>query len=179
MKSINYVQREERNIESLLEMLDQSTLRIANGKDVPPYMLREIIELLQTYIDGPHKMREDMILTSLYDRRMDVPIEECDEIHNSLSKYERFLLRVVEAYDLGYHGSKSVFAHYAKQYTAVLRQYIRLVNGLLAKWVDGQEQRDKQVLRELKKIDGRAKKIRERRIIRVEILQKELRTVAA
>ncbi len=179
MKSIEYVQREERNIESLLEMLDQSTQRIENSKDVPPYMLKEIIELLQIYIDSSHRVREEMILAYLGNFGMDVPTEECDEIHGSIKKYERFLLRVVEAYDLGYEGAKSVFAHYAKQYISILRQHIKLENELLARWVDDQEQRDGEILRRIKKVDGGAKRTKERGLIRMEMLRKELRTVAA
>ena len=54
MKSLRYLAREERFIESLLEMLDYFTQRIDDRKDVPPYMLKEIIELLQKYINVSH-----------------------------------------------------------------------------------------------------------------------------
>ena len=40
MKSVEYVKKEERIIESLLEMLDHSARRMEQNKDVPPYMLK-------------------------------------------------------------------------------------------------------------------------------------------
>ena len=179
MKSLEYLEREERFIESLLEMLDYFTLRLDNKKDVPPYMLKEIIELLQIYIEVSHRMREELILSLLGSRGMDAPNQECTEIHDTLKKHERFLLRVVEAYDLGYQGAKGVFAHYAKQYISILRQHLKLQNDLLSMWIEDQEQRDAELLKEFKKLDGGVKKTRERGMIRMETLKKELRTVAA
>jgi hemerythrin-like domain-containing protein len=176
MRSLEYMQREQGNVESLLEMLDHSILRIEKGKDVPPYMLKEIIELLQIYIDVTHRMREELLLTLLGNRGASVPSQECAEIHHTLKKHERFLLRVVEAYDLGYQGAKGVFAHYASQYIAILRQH---QNELLTMWVEDHEQRDGELLKEFKKIDGGVKRTRERGLIRMETLKREMRTVAA
>lgn len=179
MKSIEYVKKEERLIESLLEMLDNSALRMEANKDVPPYMLKEIVELLQIYIDVSHTMREEFILSLLGSRSVDTLKEECDDIHVSLRKHERFLLKVVEAYDLGYQGARGVFSHYAKQYIYILRQHLKLENDLLHRWIVGHDQRDTQLLRELKKIDGGVKKTRERGLIRMETLKREMRMVAA
>ena len=73
MKSTEFVEREARNVKSLLEILDQAIGRMGTGKDIPGYMLKEIIELIQTYIHGPHKMREDMILTSFHNDSRTAP----------------------------------------------------------------------------------------------------------
>ncbi len=179
MKTIDYIQKEERIIESLLEMLEYSARRMAANKDVPPYMLKEIVELLQIYIDVSHTMREEFILSLLGSRNVDVLRQECEEIHANLRKHERFLLRVVEAYDLGYQGARGVFSHYAGRYAHILRQHLKLENDLLHRWIVGHDQRDTQLLRELKKIDGGVKKTRERGLIRMETLKREMRMVAA
>jgi len=179
MKSIEYVKKEERIIESLLEMLDHSARRMGENKDVPPYMLKEIVELLQIYIDVSHTMREEFILSLLGSRSLDSLKEECDDIHTSLRKHERFLLKVIEAYDLGYQGARGVFAHYALQYMYILKQHLKLENDLLHRWIVGHDQRDTQVLKELKKLDGGVRKTRERGLIRMETLKKEMRMVAA
>jgi hemerythrin-like domain-containing protein len=179
MKSIEYIKKEERIIESLLEMLDHFALRMEANKDVPPYMLKEIVELLQIYIDVSHTMREEFILSLLGSRNVDALKGECEDIHTSLRKHERFLLKVVEAYDLGYQGARSVFSHYAKQYIYILRQHLKLENDLLHRWIVGHDQRDTQLLRELKRIDGGVRKTRERGLIRMETLKREMRMVAA
>jgi hemerythrin-like domain-containing protein len=179
MKSLRYLEREERFIESLLEMLDYFTQRIDDKKDVPPYMFKEIIELLQTYINVSHRMREEMILVFLDTSGTYAPSQECDQIHASLRKYERFLLRVIEAYDLGYQGAKGILACYVKRYTLILRQHIKFESELLTRWVNDQEHRDVEVLKQFKKIDYGVKRIRERGIVRMEALKRESLTVTA
>ncbi len=179
MKSTEFLEREKRNVQSLLEMLEHAIGRMGNEKDVPPYMLKEIIELLQIYIHGPHKMREDIILTTLHNDSREVPAVEYHEIHASLRKYERFLFKVIDAYDLGYHGARSVFARYAGQYVFALRQYIKLENEMLIKWIGDREERDKEILKQFRKIKGRVRKSSERGLMRTETLRSELNTVTA
>ncbi len=160
-------------------MFDYAIRRMENGKDVPPYMLKEIIELIQAYIIDSHKVRENIIPALVDDRDIDTPSGECEEIYSSLRKYNRFLLGVVEAYDLGYDGARGVFARYAGQYLSVLTDYFELVNELVVQRVGGREQRDREFSKRLKKIDDHAKKARQRRLIRMETLRNELLTVAA
>jgi hemerythrin-like domain-containing protein len=179
MKSIEYVKKEERIIESLLEMLDHSARRMELNKDVPPYMLKEIIELLQIYIDASHMMREEFLLSLLGSHSVETLREECEDIHTSLRKHERFLLKVVEAYDLGYQGARGVFSHYAMQYIYILRQHLKIEGDLLHRWIVDHNQRDTQILRELKKIDSGVRKTRERGFIRMETLKRDMRMVAA
>jgi hypothetical protein len=52
MKSIEYIKREHRIIESLSEMLEASSKRMSEKREVPPWMLRENVELLQIYTNG-------------------------------------------------------------------------------------------------------------------------------
>jgi hemerythrin-like domain-containing protein len=179
MKSLRYLQRERRFIESLLEMLEYFTGRLDNGKDVPPYMLREIIEFLQTYLRVSHSVREETILTFLGASGIDDPARECTQIHTSLRKYERFLLRAVEAYDLGYQGAKGILASYNKRYISILRQHLALESELIMLWVDNQEQRDREIFKQFKKIDIGVKRTRERGIIKMEALKREALTVTA
>ncbi len=54
MKSMKYLEKEERRIEPLLEILEYFFLRLDTGKDVPPYIIREIIELLHVYTKTSH-----------------------------------------------------------------------------------------------------------------------------
>ncbi|MBN2225649.1 MAG: hemerythrin domain-containing protein [Deltaproteobacteria bacterium] len=179
MKSLKYLEKEMKFIESLLEMLDHFTRRLDNGKDVPPYMFKEIIELLQIYIDVSHIMREEVILRFLGTCGIDAPTEECDQTHASIKKHERFLLMVIEAYDLGYQGARGIFAYYAKRYIWILRQHLKLENELLIKWIDNQEHRDGEILRQFKKIEVRVKRTRERGIVRMEALKRESQMIRA
>ncbi len=179
MKSLRYLQRERRFIESLLEMLEYFTERLDNGKDVPPYMIKEIIEFLRTYFRVSHSMREETILTFLGTSGKDTPARECDEIHTSLKKYECFLLRAVEAYDLGYHGAKVILASYSKRYIRTLRQHLAVESELIVRWVDNQEQRDVEILKQFKRIDNGARRIKKRGMIKMEALKRESLTVTA
>jgi len=179
MKSTEFLEREARNVKSLLEMLEHAIGRLDIGKDVPGYMLKEIIELLQIYIHGSHKMREDMILTSFHKDSRDVPTTGYREIHTSLRKYERFLFKVIDAYDLGYDGARKVFARYAGQYLSALRQYIGLEKELLIMLIGDREERDKEILKQFKKIRGRVKTKNERGLVRVQALRSVLGTVTA
>ncbi len=179
MKSLRYLQREKRFIESLLEMLEYLTSRLDSGKDVPPYMIREIIEFLQTYFRVSHSKREETILTFLGTLGIDAPARECDEIHASLRKYERFLLRAVEAYDLGYQGAKVILGSYSKRYISTLRQHLVLESELIVRWVGNQEQRDVEILKQFKRIDDGARRIKKRGIIKMEALKRESLTVTA
>ena len=179
MKSLRYLKKEGRMIESLLDILDYFIHRLDNRKDVPPYMFKEIIELLQAYIGVSHTMREEVILTFLGTSGIDAPTEECDRIHTSLKKHELFLLRVIEAYDLGYHGAKGILSCYLKRYVSILRHHLTAESELLARWVDNEEQRDTEILAQFKKIERGVKRTRQRGIIRMEALKKESLTVTA
>jgi hemerythrin-like domain-containing protein len=179
MKSIEYIKKEERIIESLLEMLDHASRRMEQRKEVPPYMLKEIIELLQIYTDVSHMIREEFILSLFGSPGVETLRQECEDTNASLRKHERFLLKVIEAYDLGYQGARAVFPHYAAQYIYVLRQHLRLESDLLHRWIVGHDQRDAQLLSELKKIEGGVRKTRERGRIRMETLKRDMRMVAA
>ena len=110
MKSIEYVKKEERIIESLLEMLDHSARRMEQSKDVPAL-----------YAQGNHRAPPDIYRRFPYDEGRIHPIasrkprrgtperRSATDTHASLRKHERFLLKVIEAYDLGYQGARSVF----------------------------------------------------------------------
>lgn len=179
MKSVEYIKKEERIIESLLEMLDHSARRMGQGKDVPPYMLKEIIELLQIYINVSDMKREEFLLSLFGSQAAETRGQESEETDVRLRKYERFLLKVIEAYDLGYQGARTVFSHYAVQYIHVLRQHLSTENDLIGRWIAGRDQSDSRLLRELKKIDGEVRKTRERGRIRMETLKRDMRMVAA
>ncbi len=142
-------------------------------------MLKEIIEDLQIHFDVFHTMRVEMILSFLVTYGIEAPTQECDQTQTSLKKYERFLLMVIEAYDLGYQGAKRILACYTNRYISILRQHLKFENELLTRWVDNQEQRDKEIFKKFKKIDGGLKRTRERGIIRMETLKKESLTVTA
>jgi len=175
MKSVDYIKKEERIIESLLEMLDHSVWRMAQTKDVPPYLLKEIIELLQIYGNVSHTARKELIRSLIGDSAGN----EYEGGHAVLRKYERFLLEVIEAYDLGYQGARGVFSHYAGQYISVFRGHRKYENDVLHRWIVGHDRHDNQLLRELKRIDGGAKKTRERGLVRIQMLWRDMRKVAA
>jgi hemerythrin-like domain-containing protein len=179
MKSIRYLERDERNIKSLLEMLGHAVRRMADGKDVPPYLLKEILELIQTYNYDSHKIRENIIPGLPGRRGTNALARRCEEIYGSLRKYNRFLLKVVDTYDIGYDGARGVFSRYAGQYLSVLTDYFVLVNKLIARRVGDQEELDREVLRQLKKINEHARRVRTRRLVRMEMLRNELSNVAA
>jgi hemerythrin-like domain-containing protein len=179
MKSTEFLKREERNVQALLDMLSHSIGRMKVGKDVPAYILKEIIELLQIYICGPHKMREEMILTSLQNDLVQAPDVEYDEIRASLRKYEKFLFKVIDAYDLGYNGARAVFARYADQYLYAITQYIRLEGELLVELVGDREERDQEMLKQFRKIKRNVRRTSERGIVRMETLRNELGIVTA
>jgi len=105
MKSIEYIKREHKIIEGLSDMLEASSTRMSDSKEVPPWMLRENVELLQIYTNGSCRDKEDLIFSFVEDRGGEVPRTESIEEHNIIKKYEKFLLKVIEAYDLGYHGA--------------------------------------------------------------------------
>jgi hemerythrin-like domain-containing protein len=179
MKSLAYLRRQEGILESLLEMLDYATLRLSRGKDVPPYMLKELIELLQMYLDISHKTTSEMMATLLGYQSTDSTDCESDRRRAALRKYELFLLKVVEAYDLGYDGAKWVFARYAGRYISSLRQRLEGEKEILPTWIEDREQRDREILKKLKKINGEERRRRERAMARIESLKQELEKVAA
>jgi hemerythrin-like domain-containing protein len=179
MKSLEYLQREERFVESLLEIIDYFALRLEKNKDVPPYMIKETIDLLQVYITTSHTLREKIILDLLANNGIDAPTRECDHTHANLKQYERFFIQVIEAYDLGYQGAKWILAFYTRKYVSLLRNHLELETELLARLVDNQEQRDGEILRQFKEIDSGIRKTRERGIIRMESLKKESQLVKA
>ena len=179
MKSIEYIKREHKIIEGLSDMLEASSMRMCIGKEVPPWMLRENVELLQIYTNGSFKAKEDLIFSFMEGRGGNVPRSEFLEEHNIIKKYEKFLHKVIEAYDLGYHGAMIIFARYAIDYINTLRRHLKLEKELLGRYEDYLKDIDAELLDELKKVDKKLGTIRERGLVRIENLKKEYRRVAA
>lgn len=179
MKSIEYIKREHKIIEGLSDMLEASSKRMSEKKEVPPWMLRENVELLQIYTNGSFKDKEDIIFSFVENRGGEVPRMEFLEEHDIIKKYEKFLLKVIEAYDLGYHGAISIFARYSIDYINNLRRRLKLEKELLGRYEDSLKDIDVDLLNEFKKVDRQLGRIRERGLVRMENLKKEYRRVAA
>ena len=179
MKSIEYIKREHKIIEGLSDMLEASSKRMSEKKEVPPWMLRENVELLQIYTNGSCRDKEDLIFSFVEDIGGEVPRTEFIEEHNIIKKYERFLLKVIEAYDLGYHGAMIIFARYSIDYIRTLKRHLELEKELLDRYENALKHIDVDLLNEFKKVDRQLIRIRERGLVRMENLKKEYRRVAA
>lgn len=179
MKSDEYIRKEERIIGSLQTMLDRSIRRMEVGKDVPPYLLKEIIELLQLYVDVSHIMRQEIILSLFGARSADTLWQGCRDGRVGLRKYERFLLEVIEAYDLGYQGARRVFPHYARQYVLALRQHVKLERDLVGRLTAGRDRHDAELSAGMQQISYRLGKERERGLTRMNMLKRDMRAVVA
>ncbi len=90
-----------------------------------------------------------------------------------------FLLKVNEAYDLGYQGARSILSHFGKQYVLTLRHHLTFESELLARLVGNEEELDGEILKQFRKIDGLTKRTRERHLVRIETLKRESRRVMA
>ncbi|MBN1573464.1 MAG: hypothetical protein JW984_09750 [Deltaproteobacteria bacterium] len=179
METIKYLEDELKSVGILLRMLQNSSDRMDNGKEVPPWMLKENMELLQVYIDGSHITRELLILDRIKEKGIHVPLGRIYDDHKILHKYQRFLQSVIEAYDLGYRGAMGAFPHYCRDYIRLIEDHIDILHEVLRKSEDYIRDIDEELLNELKMIDERLKRIRQRGEYRMEILIKEFRKVAA
>jgi len=179
METIRYLEDELKSIAVLLEMLQNSSDRLDKGKEVPPWMLKENMELLQVYIDGSHVTRELMILDRIKDKGIHVPLGRICDDHKILNKYQKFLQAVIEAYDLGYRGAMGAFPHYCRDYIRLIEDHIDIVTEVLKKSEDYIKDIDGELINEIKKTDSKLKRIRQRGANRMEILLKEFSKVAA
>jgi len=177
MKSINYLQSEHDILYGLLDLLEKSTVKLENDRDVPPWMLRENMELIRLYTNGTHLDREETILS-----QVDISAAERDIIakdHKKFKKMIRFLLRVIEAYDLGYQGARGVYVHYSKNFITMLREHMKSEEVLWASLAAKLKKADSKLVEEFNRIDTSMKRIREKGLVRMETLKKEYRKVAA
>ena len=179
METINYLKEEHKIIKNLIDLLERSSERMKRNKEIPPWMLRENLELLQIYINGAHCDREELMLSRMEDRGIEVERGMFFDDYRTLRKYERFLLDVIEAYDLGYQGARSVFAHYSGNYLDILRKHMNHERELLRRCEDTLKDIDLELLREVKSIDGGGMRMREKGLSRIEELMREFRKVAA
>lgn len=177
MKSIEYLQGEHNILYGLLDLLEKSTSKLEIGRDVPPWMLRENMELIRLYANGTHLDREETFLS-----RVDIPADERDMIANDHKKYRkmiRFLLRVIEAYDLGYQGARGVYVHYSKDFIKLFREHMKNEESLWINVAAKLKKADGMLVEEFNRIDNSMKRIREKGLVRMETLKKEYRKVAA
>jgi hemerythrin-like domain-containing protein len=179
MKKIKYLEDELKSIDLLLRMLQKSSEKIDNGKEVPPWMLKENMELLQIFVDGAYMKRESTILERMENKGINVPLKRVFDEHKTLRKYQKFLQEVIEAYDLGYRGAMEVIPQYCRDYIHFVENHINLVNETIRKSEDSMKNIDKELLKELETIDANMKRMQQKGINRMEILMKELRKVAA
>ncbi|MBN1882253.1 MAG: hypothetical protein JW885_08785 [Deltaproteobacteria bacterium] len=177
MKSIEYLQSEHDILYVLLDLLEQSTLKMENGRDVPPWMLRENMELIRLYANGTHQDREEAVFS-----RVNLSPTERDGITNDHRKYKkmiRFLLRVIEAYDLGYQGARGVYVHYSKSFIEMIREHMKNEEALWARMASKLKKADSKLVEEFTRIDSPVKRLREKGLTRMETLKREYRKVAA
>jgi len=179
MKTTEIFMKERTIIENLKNMLEVSSQKMNDGKDVPPWMLRENIELLQIYTDVSHKNREELIVSHITGLGQKLTKRESTEDYDLLKKYERFLLYVIEAYDLGYNGAKTVFARYSKDYISLIKKHMEFETELFGRSEDHLKDLDAKLLKEFKRIRGVPRKMRERAHIRIRTLEREYQKVAA
>ena len=179
MKMMEYLKDELKSIDLLLKMLQKSSEKIEDGKEVPPWMLKENMELLQIFVDDAYMKRESMILERMEGKGINVPLGRVFDDHKTLRKYQRFLQTVIEAYDLGYRGAMEVFPQYCRDYIHFVEDHINLVSEIIRKSEDSMKNIDKELLKELKGIDANLKKMQQKGINRMEVLVKEFRKVAA
>ena len=177
MKSIEYLQSEHDILYGLLDLLEQSTLKMENGRDVPPWMLRENMELIRLYANGTHLEREEAVFSKvgLSDTERDTIAHD----HKKYKKMIRFLLRVIEAYDLGYQGARGVYVHYSKSFIEMLRKHMKSEEVMWASMASKLKKADSKLVEEFSRIDGSMKRLREKGLTRMETLKKEYRKVAA
>jgi hemerythrin-like domain-containing protein len=177
MKSIEYLQSEHDILYGLLDLLEKSTHKLESGRDVPPWMLRENMELIRLYANGTHLNREEAVLS-----QVNTPDAERDNIEKDHKKYKkmiRFLLRVIEAYDLGYQGARGVYVHYSKNFIDMLRAHLKKEEALWASLASKLKKADSKLVEEFSRIDDSMKRVREKGLSRMETLKKEYRKVAA
>jgi len=177
MKSIEYLQSEHDILYGLLDLLETSTFKLENGRDVPPWMIRENMELIRLYANGTHLDREEAVLT-----QVDISVTERNKIANDHKKYKkmiRFLLRVIEAYDLGYQGARGVYVHYSKNFIEMLREHMKNEEMLWTRVASKLKKADGKLVEEFNRIDNSMKRLREKGLVRMETLKREYRKVAA
>jgi len=179
MKTMEYLKDELKSIDLLLGMLQNSSEKIENGKEVPPWILKENMELLQIFVDGAYMKRESTILERMEDKGINVPLKRVFDEHKTLRKYQKFLQEVIEAYDLGYRGAMEIFPQYCRDYIHFVEKHINLVNETIRKSEDSMKSIDVELLKELEAIDAKLKRIQQKGMNRMEILMKELRKIAA
>ena len=177
MKSIEYLQSEHDILYGLLDLLEKSTVKLENGRDVPPWMLRENMELIRLYSNGTHIDREEAVLSRMVRLTGEKDVLASD--HKKYKKMIRFLLRVIEAYDLGYQGARGVYVHYSKSFIEMLRKHLKSEEALWASMAPELEKADSTLVEELSRIDSSMKRLREKGLVRMETLKKEYRKVAA
>jgi hypothetical protein len=110
---------------------------------------------------------------------MDVPRSQISSDQKILRKYQKFLQTVIEAYDLGYRGAMGAFPQYCRNYVQLIENHINLVNEIIRKSEDSMKDVDKELLKEMKMINGRLKRIHKKGVSRMEVLMKEFSKVAA
>lgn len=179
METIKYLEDELKSVEVLLGILQNSSDRMDNGKEVPPWMLKENMELLEVFVDGSHVTRELLILNRIKDKGIHIPMERIYDDHRILQKYQKFLQSVIEAYDLGYRGAMGAFPHYCRDYIRLIVDHIEIINEVLRNSQDYIKDIDDELLDEIKGIDCKLKRIRQRVAYRMDVLIKEFRKVAA
>ena len=71
------------------------------------------------------------------------------------------------------------FCPLCRRVCSTLREYIGLEKELLIKWVGDREERDREMLKQFRKIRGRIKRNSQRGLMRTETLRSEMGNVTA
>ena len=140
MKTVDLMTEEHWLIERMLSVLERSADVLERGGAVPAGMLAGILEFIQVYADaGHHAKEEDIFFPALAAHGVTpdaTAIGAFKAQHEAGRLFVREMLAALPAAGRGERPACRAFAASAQEYVALLREHIRLENGLFAEYAE-------------------------------------------
>lgn len=128
MKATDILMEEHRVIERVIAALEVGATRLEQGKAVRPEFFMEAAEFIKGFADGcHHKKEEGVLFKSMFAFGAPAqggPVNVMLAEHETGRTYTRSLGSAAERMAKGDHNSRQEIIHFARSYSALLRQHI-------------------------------------------------------
>ncbi len=135
MKSTDLLMSEHRLIERMLNVLSNYTIKLEQGKKVPPENLKMCVDFIRTFADTYHHLKEEDILFAEMEAfgmpRNGGPVGVMLSEHEMGRRFTKAMTQAAEDYEKGNNGAAKAFAENARNYVGLLSQHISKEDGIL------------------------------------------------
>lgn len=139
MRFLDVLMEEHRGFKTMMDVLDATARRLSRHEDVPPGMLTDVLDFFENFADRHHGKEEDTLFPLLATHGLgpdQTVINALLSQHEAGRIYCQKMRNDLSRFVAGQDGAGDDFAEHAHDYTALIREHIRIEDEYFYKLAD-------------------------------------------